>query len=166
MAVQAGAVLDLEPAHRYVPDQLRAPAQYQLVARVEGAFHVALDRDVRCLKQGLDLGPGGNIDIARHAKFAFGSPVDVHGAVVSQLAFKAVVRSHREPTGPITLFVLGSLHRRAFCDCLLYVHELESPPHGLRLRSHRSRAHRLLQRGSRLPREAPFVARQRTVAPR
>ena len=54
-----------------------------------------------------------------------GASVNVHVAVVSQLAFQAVVRPHREPPQTITLgldVVLGSLDRRALCDCLLYVH--------------------------------------------
>src|SRR6266850_2324856 len=83
--------------------------------------------------------------------------------VVGELAFQAVIRPHREPTKPIFL-VLGSLDRRAFCDCLLYVHELESPPLGLKPGKHRTRTHRLLQDRTRRPRETRFVARQPCVA--
>src|ERR1700675_2766560 len=87
VTVEACAVLDLQPAHIDVTAQLCVLAEDQLVACVEGAFDVSLDRDVGSLQQGLHLRAGGNIDVARDAKLALGTTVQVHVALVSQLAF-------------------------------------------------------------------------------
>src|SRR3977135_3726530 len=131
MTVQAGAVLDLQPAPCDVPVHLSVLAKDQLVASVESPFDVAFDGDIGRLQQSLDLGSIGDLDVASHAKLAFGPPTLGQVALVGQFPFQNVVWPHLKPTEPITLRILGSLDRRAFCDCLLYVHELESPPPGL-----------------------------------
>jgi len=142
MAVEAGAVFDLEPANCYVPLRFAFFAQDQLVPGCEGTFDVTLDRDVRRLEVRLDLCARRDIDVASHMELAFGAPVHVHMALIpsacpSRLSFGPIV-NFRSPSR-LESWSWAAPIGVLFCDCLLYVHELESPPLGLKPGKHRTR---------------------------
>src|SRR5260370_39776295 len=78
VAVQAGAVLDLQPARLYVAVQFRLLPQGEVVACREPAFDLALDVDILSLDQSLDHRPVSDLDVAAERQLAFGAatPLD------------------------------------------------------------------------------------------
>src|SRR5947209_605614 len=142
VAVEAGAVLDLQPAHLDVSVQLRRLSQRELVAGGELALDLALDGHVLALEQCLHDRPVSDLDVAAESELAFGvATVDGHAAAVRQLAFQAVVRAERELLEPITLGVglAVGLDRRALRYRLLCFHAPASPRLGNLTSDRRSR---------------------------
>src|SRR5207302_7893443 len=130
VAVEARAVLDLQPAHLNVSVQLRRLSQRELVAGGELALDLALDGHVLALEQGLHHRPVSNLDVAAETKLALGvAAVDAHAAAVRQLAFQAVIRAEREFLEPITfgLRLAVGLDRRTLRYSLLCFHAPASP---------------------------------------
>src|SRR5258708_17974942 len=149
VAVQAGAVLDLQPAHLYVAVQLRLLPQGELVARREPALDFAFDGDVGSLEKGLDDRSVPDLDVAPDPKLTFGVPtVDGHVPAVGQLAFKAVVRAERELLLLSITLRVGlaiSLHMRALRNGLLCFHQPKSPRLGIDLGADPKSRPRILQ---------------------
>src|SRR5216684_8427880 len=63
VALQAGAVLDLQPAHLYISVQLRLLPQGELVAGRQPALDLALDGHVGSLKKGFHDRSAPDLDV-------------------------------------------------------------------------------------------------------
>src|SRR5260370_22832842 len=105
VAVEAGAVLDLQPARLHVSAQLCRLAQEKLVAGRQLTLELTFDRDVGALEQGLHDRAGPDLDVAADSKLAFGSTaaLDCHVAAIRQLDLEAVVGAERDSLEPIPL---------------------------------------------------------------
>src|SRR4029077_10992315 len=147
VAVQAGAVLDLQPAHLDVSVQLRRFAQRELVAGGELALDHALDGDVGGLDQGLHDRAIPDLHVATDSKLAFSVPaIDRHVTAVVQLALEAVVRAERELLLSLALGVGLAVRVRALSHGLLCIHEPVLPALVIGLGKRPKQGHRILQR--------------------
>src|SRR5260370_3939813 len=122
MAVQRRAVVDLQPADLDVAAEPGVSAQGQLVARRDLAFDLALQRHVRAFEQRLDVGAVRDVDVARHAQLALDAAVRVHRAVVDELAFENVSRTHLKLLFPVALDLTVLSRSRSFRHRILDVH--------------------------------------------
>src|ERR1700682_5658632 len=127
VAVEARSVLDLEPADHDVAAEPRVLAEGQLGASGDGALDIALDGHVGRLDRDPCCRSLRDVEISRDVDLAFSTTIDVDAAVIHELAFETVVRTHRDLTLPVSLaiaIVIGGSHVRAFRHCLLNVHQL------------------------------------------